>query len=221
MKRFRPRICISGRKLNSMKKLIVFGFALLCVNFSFAQKTPAFGLKGGLNISKLHPDQSIPNTTIGTTLGLHLGVLAHTHLSHNIGFQPELLYSGEGMEQTTNGSTFDWKLNYLRIPLMLQYMFDNGFRLEAGLVPGLLLNAKIQDNTGFTSATKSFSSGDLAVGFGLNYLTYSGFGIGGRYNLGVSNINANKGSAYYKYNTRTGQISLFYMLNNNHKAASR
>jgi Outer membrane protein beta-barrel domain len=203
-----------------MKKICLSALALCLISGLNAQNTPAFGLKGGLNISQLHPDEENPAATIGTTLGFHVGVIAHTHISKSLGFQPELLYSGEGMEQTTNGNTFDWKLNYLRLPLMIQYMFNNGFRIEAGLVPGLLLNAKIQNNTGFTSATSSFSKGDLAVGLGLNYLTYSGFGIGGRYNLGLSNVNANKGSAYYKYNTRTGQISIFYMFNNNHKAAS-
>jgi hypothetical protein len=206
-----------------MKKLIVLGLAVLTVGYVSAQSTPKFGIKGGLNISNLKVDVAPGNQTPQTAsrLGLHLGVLAHVHIAPSWGIQPELVYSSEGMEQTVGSSTFDWKLNYLNIPVMLQYMFSNGFRLEAGPQLGLLLNGKIEDNAGSTSVTKDFKAVNLGLGFGLNYLTYSGFGIGGRYNLGVSNINKYEAATDNKDYTRTGQISVFYMFDHNHKAASR
>jgi hypothetical protein len=206
-----------------MKKLIVFALALFSVSYVFAQSSPAFGIKGGLNVSNLKVTLAPGNQTPekASRLGIHLGVLAHVHIAPSWGIQPELQYSSEGMEQTYGGSTFDWKLNYLNIPVMLQYMFSNGFRLEAGPQLGFLLNGKIEDNTGATSVTKDFKSVNLGLGFGLNYLTYSGFGVGGRYVLGVSNINKSETASDNKDYTRTGQISVFYMLDRNHKAASR
>jgi hypothetical protein len=205
-----------------MKKLSVLVLAMLFIGEIFAQHTPAFGLKGGLNISDLK--FKVPSGNVepehSTALGVHAGFLAHMHLSKNIGLQPELLYSGQGMELTTGSSTFDVKLNYLNLPVMIQYMFDNGFRVEAGPQFGLLLNAKIQDNTGTTSITKNYKKGDVGLGFGLNYLTYSGFGIGGSYNLGLGNINKTEGATANKIYNRVGQISLFYMFKSNHKAAS-
>lgn len=205
-----------------MKKICLSALALCLFNGLFAQHTPAFGLKGGLNISDLKFTQPSGNIVVdhSSTLGFHIGVLAHIHLSKNIGLQPELQYSAQGMEQTVGSSTFDIKLNYLNLPIMVQYMFNNGFRVEAGPQFGLLLNAKIQDNAGSTSITKNYSKGDVGLGFGLNYLTYSGFGIGGRYYLGVANVNKDKDADANKIYNRVGQISVFYMFNSNHKAAS-
>jgi hypothetical protein len=219
MKRFRPCICMSGAKLNTMKKLIVFGFALLCVNFSFAQTLPAFGLKGGLNISTLSTESENP-AVLQSKLGLHLGMLAHFHLNKTIGFQPELVYSVEGAKQVYLGKDFNWNFHYLNIPMMIQYMFDNGFRIEAGPQIGFLLKSEIKDASGSDNYTSKYKKINPSIGVGLNYLTYSGFGIGGRYNFGLTNV-SNLGPDYYKYVPSTGQISIFYMLSNNHKAASR
>jgi hypothetical protein len=65
---------------------------------------------------------------------------------------------------------------------------------------------------------KAIKKTDVAIGLGLNYLTYSGFGFGGRYNYGVSNINDRLGADTYN---RVLQLSVFYIFNNHHKAVSR
>jgi hypothetical protein len=69
---------------------------------------------------------------------------------------------------------------------MLQYMFNNGFRIEAGPQLGLLLDAK-STAEGFPDDNTEdvFKSTNVGLGFGLNYLSYSGFGVGGRYVLGL------------------------------------
>ncbi len=93
---------------------------------------------------------------------------------------------------------------------MLQYMFDNGFRLEAGPQLGLMVS---NDNN-----NDIFKSTNVGLGFGLNYLTYSGFGVGGRYILGLSKINEPIAA---EAKSRNIQLSIFYMLDHNHKAKSR
>ena len=89
-------------------------------------------------------------------------------------------------------------------------MFDNGFRLEAGPQLGLMVNS---DDNG-----DIFKSTNLGVGFGLNYLTYSGFGVGGRYILGLSKINEDVTG---EIKSRNIQLSLFYMFDSGHKGKSR
>jgi hypothetical protein len=97
-------------------------------------------------------------------------------------------------------------------------MFDNGFRIEAGPQLGLLVSSKIEDeNDNEEDADDTFKSTNVSVGLGLNYLSYSGFGIGGRYNLGVSNIAEGSGDV----KSRVFQISLFYMFDSMHKAKSK
>jgi hypothetical protein len=201
-----------------MKKIV---FALLATAFTATAQAqlPKIGIKGGLNIANIGG----PNTDNNTLLSGHGGLIVHAHLAPGFALQPEVLYSGQGAKQTVGGTEFKLNLNYLNVPIMLQYMFSNGFRIEAGPQVGLLLSAKIKDPSGSTDIKSRLTQADFGVGFGLNYLTYSGFGIGGRYNLGLSNINktvANGGNGQNAKN-RVAQISLFYLFNNTHKANSR
>jgi hypothetical protein len=177
-------------------------------------QAPSFGIKAGVNIASL-------STTSGSTsskISGHGGFLAHIHLAPSFALQPEIVYSGQGMKQNLNGVEYDWNLNYINVPIMFQYMFSNGFRVEAGPQVGLLLSAKIKNAGGSTDIKDDLKGVDMGLGFGLNYLTYSGFGLGGRYNLGLSNINKNNGSPV---KNRVGQVSLFYMFQSTHKASSR
>ena len=199
-----------------MKKISLLALGITTAIFSFAQTPAKFGLKGGVNISTIKIDDFDENDS---RIGLHVGGLAHIHLSPQWALQPELLYSTEGGKvDFGGGSEATYKNDYVNIPLMIQYMFDNGFRLEAGPQLGLMVNSEIEDEDGNEAdADDTFKSTNVSVGFGLNYLSHSGLGVGGRYNLGVSNIAEGSGDA----KGRVFQISLFYMLDNAHKAKSK
>lgn len=201
-----------------MKKISLLAFILTTSTLVFSQSAE-FGLKGGLNISTLN------NNAVGASwnsrLGVHAGGLVHIHLSPEWAIQPEVLYSGQGAKYTINqGEEHNLNLDYINIPLMVQYMFDNGFRLQTGPQLGFLINVKDKLNGQQTNffTSQDFKSTDVAWSFGLGYLTYSGFGVDGRYNLGLTNINKN-GTNTLKNNAL--QIGVFYMLDNNHKAKSR
>ncbi len=202
-----------------MKKLSLLALGITTAIFSFAQTPAKFGIKGGVNIATMK-NESLPDND--SRIGPHLGILAHIHLSPQFALQPEVVYSAEGgiwNNIVSNGDEFKFKNDYINIPLMLQYMFDNGFRLEAGPQLGLLVSSKAEDvNTEEEDDRKdTFKSTNVSLGFGLNYLSHSGLGIGGRYNLGVSDIVKGAGEAQ----GRVFQISLFYMFDNAHKAKSR
>lgn len=199
-----------------MKNFCWIAACVFAFSTSQAQVMPRLGIKGGLNIASLTVNNSTAN--ISSRLGVHAGLLAHIHLSKEIGLQPELVYSGQGMKQNLNGTTYEWNLGYINVPLMLQYMFNNGFRIEAGPEFGFLTSAKIKDATGSDDIKNDLKTTNVGLGFGLSYLSYSGLGIGGRYNLGLSNIN-NNGSNEIK--NRVGQISVFYLFNHDHKAKSK
>ena len=201
-----------------MKKISFILLILAAHTIVFAQ-SPKFGLKGGLNISTF---SNVEGVDWNSRLGLNVGGLAHIHLSPQIGLQPEVVFSSQGAKYTigTAGDEHDLTLNYINIPLQLQYMFDNGFRLQTGPQLGFLIDVKDKFNgqeTGFFTS-EDFKSTDFAWSFGLAYLTYSGFGVDGRYNLGLSNNNK-AGANTLKNNVI--QIGLFYMFDNSHKAKSR
>ena len=151
--------------------------------------------------------------------GGHLGLLSHIHLSPEWALQPELQFSTQGAETTIQGTEFTWKMNYINVPVMVQYMFNNGFRIEAGPYAGFLINGKLESENGAEDeVTNEFKKTDFGLGFGINYLSYSGFGVGGRYNLGLTNIND---ARVNETRNRVLQLSVFYMFDKNHKAKSR
>jgi hypothetical protein len=201
-----------------MKKLSLLAIGITSTILSFAQTPAKFGIKAGLNVASMKIEDA-DNDNIDSRLGLHAGLFAHIHLAPQWALQPEVLYSAEGAKiDFGNNEEATYKNDYINIPVMVQYMFDNGFRIEAGPQLGLLVSSEIEDQDGNEEdADDVFKSTNFSLGFGLNYLSYSGFGVGGRYNLGVSNIAEGSGDV----KGRVFQISLFYMFDHSHKAKSR
>lgn len=216
----RPLFCIVAQQIrNNMKKLFVFALSILFSGVAVAQSPVKLGIKGGLNIANLNINNNGSAVNTDSRLAPHIGLLAHIHLSDQIGLQPELVYSGQGTELNFGGgNNTKQNLEYINIPLMLQYMFDNGFRIEAGPQLGFLTSAKLKTGSTTDNNTDDYKKTDVGLGFGLSYLSYSGLGIGGRYNLGLNNIN-DFGTNEVK--NRVAQISLFYLFDDNHKRKSR
>ena len=200
---------------NTMKKISLIFCALLFVGSAWAQGAK-FGIKGGLNVSTLTDD----NDDLGSRLGFHAGVLAHIHLSPKFALQPEVVYSSQGAKYTGLDGEHSLALNYINIPLQLQYMFDNGFRLQTGPQVGFLAGVKDKIGDAETDffSSDDFKSTDLAWSAGVGYLSYSGFGVDARYNFGLSNVN-DFGDDEKRNNVF--QVGVFYMFDNAHKAKSR
>jgi hypothetical protein len=191
-----------------MKKISLFVFALFLGALSFAQDA-RFGLKGGLNVATTTNSQGGER---GSRLGLNAGVLAHIHLDPMWAIQPEVVYSSQGAKYTVLDGEHELALNYINIPVQVQYMFNNGFRVQTGPQVGFLATVKDKLNGAETGIFSSddFKSVDFSWSVGLGYQGASGLGIDGRYNFGLSNIN-DAGTATVHNNVF--QIGLFYLLN--------
>ena len=145
------------------------------------------GIKGGLNVYTIHSDNNI---SYDAKTGFHLGLLAHIHLAPQLALQPEIVYSQEGAKFSIAGKEAKTKLDYINVPLLLQYMFDSGFRLEVGPQVGFLVGAKTENNNTTTDIKSYLKSVDFALGAGIGYVhAPSGFGVDARCNLGLGNIN--------------------------------
>ena len=198
-----------------MKKISLYLCTLFITASIFAQQS-AIGLKAGLNVSNLSNSSGYD---MGSRLGFNGGLLAHVHLNRSLALQPEAVYSSQGAKYTVNGDEHELSLNYINIPLQLQYMFDNGFRLQTGPQVGFLAGVKdkIGDNETGYFTSQDFKTVDFSWSAGLGYLSTSGLGVDARYNFGISDIN-NAGTNVLHNNVF--QLGLFYLLNNNHKIAS-
>jgi Outer membrane protein beta-barrel domain len=198
-------------KKNIMKKILVFLTVTLLLILNSNAQQPHFGIKGGVNISDLHFND---NTSTTSKTGVNLGVLAHIHTSRTWAIQPEVMYSLEGATDRVGDSKVTYNLNYLNVPVLLQYMFDNGFRFEAGPQLGFLLNAKTKTGN-VTVTNKGFQSTAVSIPLGVGYLTSSGFGLDARYNFGLSNINTDKHGPTIQSNVF--QLGIFYQVSNTKK----
>lgn len=168
----------------------------------------SLGIKGGVNVYNVHNDNDIkydPRT------GYHFGLLGHIHFDNQFAIQPEIVYSAQGAKI---GDT-KYNLDYVNVPVLFQYMFDNGFRLQAGPQAGFLLSAKSKYNNTTTDNKEDLKPIDLCASIGASYVVPStGFGIDARYNLGLNNINKN---STVNSTNRGLQLGVFYIFGHNSK----
>ncbi|MDZ7719895.1 MAG: porin family protein [Balneolaceae bacterium] len=164
------------------------------------------GTKIGLNSYTINSDN---NSDFDSRIGIHAGLLGHIHLNSQFALQPEIVYSMQGAKSGNN----ELKLDYINVPVIIQYMFDNGFRFQAGPQLGLLVNAKAEHNNSSNDIKDDFKSVDAGLSFGVGYVhPPTDFGIDLRYNLGLNDISE---SSNVESTNRGFQIGVFYLFNHN------
>jgi hypothetical protein len=170
------------------KSLALLTVALALTTLSFGQGFNA-GIKAGTNIFKVE----------GKTLkeefrfGYHLGAFAEIYFSEKWGIQPEVMWSqtnfrtGNEFADVYEGgfNDFKGKLSYLNIPVLLTFRPSKVISFHAGPQFGILID---QDESLFENGREAFKSGDFSMLAGAQ-LNFGGFRVGGRYAIGLNNIN--------------------------------
>jgi len=149
------------------------------------------GVKAGANITKID-GKSFQDEF---RYGYHLGGFAEIGLGEKFGIQPEVLFNQYATKTDTSlrnvyNSPFrnkeNIKLNYLSIPIMLNYKLAGNFlTLQAGPQFGILMNK--QDNL-VENGKEAFKHGDFSMAGGVQ-LKVLKFRLTGRYVVGLNNIN--------------------------------
>ncbi|KMQ68334.1 hypothetical protein ACM39_07375 [Chryseobacterium sp. FH2] len=234
-----------------MKKLFL-GLAIVAGTLSFAQETQEtkttvttttvknnekepvrFGIKGGANASQFSEQElSAKNQKIG----FNAGVFVNIPLSSKFAVQPEVLYNQLGAksvvsssEVTTGDTTVKTKsdakayLNYISVPLMVQFKPTQNFYFEAGPEFSYFLDGKNKGETvtttttGSSTATKteSYSTSidkddvkkfNVGLGLGLGYYFTPNLGINARYVNSLTHIANNSGVAEQDKNINTNRV---------------
>ncbi len=190
-----------------MKKIILVAAFIIGSQAVFAQKS--FGLKAGLNLS------TITNYDGKIKPGFHVGGLAHLHISPTFSVQPEVMFSTQGTKQKNVPGV---NLSYINVPVLLQYNFDNGFRLQGGPQIGFRTSAKRKINDVEDDISDLVKSVDISIPLGFSYLSKTGFGVDARYNFGIPTIFEHLSETY---RNSVIQVGIFYLLNHKHKSVSK
>lgn len=185
----------------TMKALFISG-AMLLAGFAHAQDKVHVGLKAGVNFSNM---ATSPDAGYKTKAGFNAGALAHIHLNKTWAIQPEIYYSGQGAK-SNNIAT---RLDYVNVPVQLQYMFNKGFRIQTGPQLGVLAAASVKQDKTVTSIRNSMKPMDFGWTFGASYVSEGGLGVDARYNRGLTRIN--ESGPVNTYNS-VFQVGLFYLI---------
>ena len=184
-----------------MKKIISALLLVFAIS-AVAKAQFEFGVKGGLNIADLS------NLNGSARVSGHLGLLAHHTIDAHWCIQPELLYSFQGQRYPSNRSEKLLALDYIQIPVMVQYFPVKDFYVEFGPQLAFNTNASVKYNDGNkTEVDNHFTAADFSFNIGLGYMATRQIGIYGRYIAGLTDISTDDGATYHN---RVGQIGVLY-----------
>ena len=172
-----------------MKSKFLFLFAaILLSNAMMAQFH--IGVKGGANITKVDGESFKDQFRYG----YHLGGFAEIRMGNKFVLQPEVLFnqyatrldsSYKNVYEDVFGGNSNIKLNYLSIPIVINYKLIGSFlSLQAGPQFGVLID---QSKTVLQNGGDAFKNGDFSMLAGLQF-KIAALRINGRYAIGLNNI---------------------------------
>lgn len=191
-------------------------FSLIAISIFFSLAATAqfnLGVKGGANISKIE-GRSFKEEF---RYGYHLGGFVEIGLGGRLGLQPEVLFNQYQTKVDSNFRTIyqnafssatnrSVKLNYLSIPVLLNYKLGNVLALQAGPQFGILLD---QDKNLLENGQQAFKSGDFSLVGGAQ-IKLTKLRISGRYGVGLNNLNDIDNQD--KWKSQVVQLSLGFAL---------
>lgn len=166
-------------------KLLAVLISIVVAQAATAQFT--LGIKGGATLSKI--DGKAFKDEFNT--GYHIGGFLELGLGSRFGIQPEVLFNQVNTRRDTAFSNVfrpnvsDIKLNYLSIPIMLNYKLGNVLYLQAGPQFGILMS---QDKNLLQNGQDAFKKGEFSL-MGGAQLRLSKIRLSGRYFAGLNDIN--------------------------------
>ena len=190
-----------------MKKIVSTLVVILCLFMAVpSQAQIKFGLKGGLDISKL--DTKVSGNTTGFFVGPMLDV---TLPIIGLGFDVAALYSQSGIDVNNKSSE---KLKSVEIPVNLKWTLGLGSTFGVFIAAGPQFGFSINDGWKqlMEESNKSFVS--VNVGAGLKLLRHLQVGV--NYNIGASKlgdmiVDSSEGKLLSGIRKNSWQVSLAYM----------
>lgn len=170
-----------------MKKIIFLSVLLFSLT-KFAEAQFRVGIKAGADINKID-GKSFKDQF---SFGYQAGGFASINITPKIGIQPEVIFSQVNLDTTSSfkdvyqvGDIGSMKLQYLKIPLLLNFSPNKFVTLQAGPQFGVLMN---KGTSLAHNGANAFKEGDFSMLGGVQ-LNISKIVLYGRYGVGLSNLN--------------------------------
>ena len=119
----------------------------------------------------------------------HAGIaIKDIKLTDKIGLQPEFLYSMQGFKVASVGNV---GIHYLSVPLLVTFPVAEGLELQVGPQVSYMVNSRVGVVNDLFSITYKglFNDFDAGAVAGVEYKVSDNISLGGRYYLGMTNVN--------------------------------
>lgn len=119
----------------------------------------------------------------------HAGIaIKDLKLTDKIGFQPEILYSMQGFKVASVGNV---GIHYVSVPLLITFPVAEGLELQVGPQVSYMVNSRVGVINDLFSITYKglFHNFDAGAVAGVEYKVSDNISLGGRYYLGMTDVN--------------------------------
>jgi Outer membrane protein beta-barrel domain len=157
-------------------------------NTEFSDNKSPFSFKIGYNVANVIVSPE-PMNLVNSKNGFHVGVVANgISIANHVSIQPELMYSTQGFKVGGLGNV---GLHYLSMPVLVKLDMGSNASLLFGPQISYLTNARIGIGSDLFSVSYDglFQKWDLSGVAGLEYKVSDKLTLGGRYLMGMNNIN--------------------------------
>lgn len=147
-----------------LRKISIIFIILFFTNEMAAQKFKG-GFIGGISTSQLSGDRLEGFNKAGLLMG---GFTSYS-FSDKISAKLEIVYIQKGSRNPKKDYKHQYSLDYIEIPLLLQYKIQPKIYVETGIQVGILVRQKEEDIYGEVEMARSFNKTDINLCIGLNY----------------------------------------------------
>jgi hypothetical protein len=175
------------------KKILITGVLMTLLSYSGISQNIKAALIAGTNLSQVDGDEVYGFHRAG----LNAGLAAIVPVGGNFYLNLETLYSQKGAYQkqqyaeSVRTGEYDLRLNYVEIPVFLQYNDKDILMGGAGFAYSRLLDAIEEENSGNTTPyteTQGFNKDDFSVFADLQFRVYQKFYFNFRYSYSIAMI---------------------------------
>jgi len=186
--------------------------AVICFLFLSSAAQPQAGIKTGLNYAGLSGYNG------DNLVSFHAGIFVNVTMNENWRIQPELLYSVEGQHYLVyvNEDPGPIKntiaLNYIQLPLVVQYFPLHSLYIEAGPQLAVLTSAYSKGiDDGHMNVKRSFRNTQFGLSLGAGYLFNQQLSIYTRYCFGLTDVTPYNSDINRSH---TGQLGIAFRFKN-------
>ena len=170
-----------------MKRVLIFSFMAFILGVLPAFSQIRLGVKGGLNISKVHFNSGIIDSDNLT--GFQIGPMMEVGVPLlGVGVETAILYTQKGLQFADGRMNDDFKSDFLEVPFNLKWKFGlpivKGYLTTGPYVGFRLGGEKVWDAVAFQIEQKNFATG-LNFGAGVEAINHLQVGL--NYGLGLTN----------------------------------